>query len=185
VTLNIEQTLWQPADGSGGVTLETVYRSLPGSPSESVPFAVRLLENPKSSLALPGAVDLFGHDCIHAVLGRGLLPQDEAFVLGFTMGTDPAHRFHHEHLFRFCARWLYRGAYRFSRTDAEVFAFAVRAGRTSGAVSLASVDFRALWHLPLTEVRRRVAVDTAFLGQVHAEERARWPGTPAGARLPA
>jgi hypothetical protein len=30
---------------------------------------------------------LEGHDCMHVILGRGLLNQDEAFVIGFTMGS--------------------------------------------------------------------------------------------------
>ena len=56
---------------------------------EDVPLIIKLVENPNyaTSKLFTGAVDLFTHDCIHALLGRGLLPKDEAFVIGFTMGS--------------------------------------------------------------------------------------------------
>ncbi|MEM8576825.1 MAG: hypothetical protein AAGF60_03155, partial [Pseudomonadota bacterium] len=44
-------------------------------------------ENPESPDALPGAIHLNRHDCIHVLLGRGLHVQDEAFVIGATMGA--------------------------------------------------------------------------------------------------
>ena len=56
---------------------------------EDVPLIIKLTENPKyfTSKLFTGAVDLFTHDCIHVILGRGLLPKDEAFVIGYTMGS--------------------------------------------------------------------------------------------------
>ena len=56
---------------------------------EDVPLVIKLTENPKyiSSKLFTGAVDLFSHDCIHVLLGRGLLTKDEAFVIGYTMGS--------------------------------------------------------------------------------------------------
>ena len=56
---------------------------------EDVPLIIKLVENPKyfTSKLFTGAVDLFTHDCIHVLLGRGLLPKDEAFVIGYTMGS--------------------------------------------------------------------------------------------------
>ena len=49
---------------------------------EDVPFIIRLFENPKYNL-FPGSVTLEAHDIIHVLLGRGLLPKDEAFVILF------------------------------------------------------------------------------------------------------
>ena len=51
---------------------------------EDVPLIIKLTENPKyfTSRLFTGAVDLFTHDCIHVILGRGLLPKDEAFAGG-------------------------------------------------------------------------------------------------------
>ena len=53
---------------------------------------MRLLENPKYHLPgvtlFHGAVDLDMHDRIDIALGRGLLTAiDEAFTIGFTMGS--------------------------------------------------------------------------------------------------
>ena len=65
---------------------------------DDVPLIVQLVENPKFDLpwinVFNGAVNLHDHDCIHALLGRGFLPKDEAFVIGFTMGsTNRTHTF--------------------------------------------------------------------------------------------
>ena len=55
---------------------------------EEVPFVIQLVENPRYDVGLfAGNVDLFTHDCIHVLLGRGLLVKDEAFVIGYTMGS--------------------------------------------------------------------------------------------------
>ncbi|MDE0009008.1 MAG: hypothetical protein OXS50_12090, partial [Gammaproteobacteria bacterium] len=59
-----------------------------GFPQDAIPLIVQLVENPKYDLPgvelFDGAADLDTHDNIHILLGRGLLPKDEAFVLGFT-----------------------------------------------------------------------------------------------------
>lgn len=47
-----------------------------------------LLENPDSPLPFAGKIDLYRHDCLHLLLERGLSVEDEAFVVGFTMGND-------------------------------------------------------------------------------------------------
>jgi hypothetical protein len=80
---------WDPGLDNDGLTLCSVYDGMPKDGADAVPWYVRLLENPRSPVALPGAIDLFGHDCLHIVLGRGLLAQDEAFVIGYTMGSAP------------------------------------------------------------------------------------------------
>ena len=49
---------------------------------------VWLLENPKSPFRLSGAVNLFNHDIIHILLNRGMDVDDEAYVIGFTMGNS-------------------------------------------------------------------------------------------------
>ena len=57
---------------------------------DSIPLIIKLVENPKyfTSRLFTGAVNLFTHDCIHIVLDRGLLVKDEAFVIGYTMGSS-------------------------------------------------------------------------------------------------
>src|SRR5262245_53610248 len=116
--MTLEQSRWNPGLDDPERSLASIYQSMPGNLVGAIPWLVKLLENPKSPLAFPGAIDLFGHDCIHILLGRGLLPQDEAFVIGFTMGSSRCPRWQAA-MFRWCAEQLYQGTFRFSHLDAE------------------------------------------------------------------
>jgi hypothetical protein len=182
VSSSVTADSWSPGLENGDRTLAEVYRSMPKNPPSTVPWYVRMLERPGSPLALAGAVDLFGHDCIHVVLGRGVLPQDEAFVLGVTMGADGCSK-PQQSMFRFAARHLYRGPYRFSAIDVAVFDLAVDLGRRMGT-PLHQTDFRRLFERPLREVRRMLGIEREVLCAAYARERARWPFTRASARLP-
>jgi hypothetical protein len=134
-------------------------------------------------VALAGAIDLFGHDCVHILLGRGLLPQDEAFVIGFTMGSSRGCPGWHTALFRWCAEYVYRDDFRFSRLDAEVFDFAVEAGRRQCRVPLSDIDFRAWLTRPLGALRVELGIEPSSLRELYRQEVARWPRTYASLRL--
>ncbi|HEU5074183.1 MAG TPA: hypothetical protein VFU02_08420 [Polyangiaceae bacterium] len=179
----VSQRSWTPRSYDDRRTLGELHACLPGDAATDVPWYVRLLENPKSPVALAGAVDLFTHDCIHLVLGRGLLPQDEAFVLGFTMGTSAWCPGWHARLLGACARYLYRGSYRFSALDQEVFHYAVAAGRTSQVLPLSDIDFASLFDQPLATVRTRIGLRRQWLDEIYEGERRRWPHTAASRRL--
>ena len=172
---------WNPGLANGERRLRDVYRGMPGSFAAKDPWYVRALEQ-RSPLALPHAVDRFARDCLHIVLGRGLLPQDEAFVLGFTVGAAKVSGLQRQ-LFRLLARRLYSKKYRFPEQDADVFDFAFTAAERSSVFALHRVDFRRLLDRPLAEVRRFLGIDEHFLRQVYAEERRRWPSGQASARL--
>jgi hypothetical protein len=185
VTTTAENTLtWNPGLDNGSRRLADVYRTMPRGPASAVPWYVKTLENPRSPIALAGAVDLFGHDCIHIVLGRGLLQQDEAFVIGFTMGASGSCANWERAVFGFAARWFYRGSYRFSHLDRQVFQFAVDAGRSVGTEQLHRFDFRAKFHRRLSELRLALGLNTVALRSHYEVERVRWPQGPASARLP-
>jgi hypothetical protein len=179
------QLEWNPGLSNGDESLRKVHGEMPRDAADGVPWVVRALENPTSPIALPGAVDLFAHDCIHVLLGRGLLAQDEAFVLGFTMGSARGLRNWHVALFKRCAGLLYREPFRFSQLDAEVFAFAVQAARQSGALPLADVVFPSVFEHPLHQVRARLGLKVDALSAIYADERRRWPDAAASRRLPA
>ena len=183
VELTPIQKSWTPWLYDSRLTLCQLHRQLPGDTALGIAWYVKLLENPASPLALAGAVDLFTHDCIHLVLGRGLLPQDEAFVLGFTMGTHRTSPWWHPHLLGFCARHLYRGVYRFSELERNVFRFAFAVGQLSPVPALSQVDFRALYDEPLDRVRAKLGLDPRLLSEIYAGERLRWPETTASRRL--
>lgn len=66
---------WNPGIENGNDTLISVLNTLPGSESIDISWYVKIIENPRSPFSLPGAICLESHDCIHALLGRGLLNQ--------------------------------------------------------------------------------------------------------------
>ena len=97
---------------------------------EDIPLRIKLVENPKwfTSEFFGGAVDLFTHDCIHIILGRGLLLKDEAFVIGYTMGSTRKISRFKRNLFMFCAKYFYPKGYRFGEEERFVFNMGVALG---------------------------------------------------------
>ncbi|PJI91993.1 hypothetical protein BC777_0834 [Yoonia maricola] len=85
IDLNWEE--WNPGLDTDDMTLAEVLATLPAANAEDVPEIIKKYENPESPDALPGAIHLNRHDCIHVLLGRGLHVQDEAFIIGVTMGA--------------------------------------------------------------------------------------------------
>lgn len=78
---------WSPGLDTDDMTLRDVLATLPAAAADEVPEIIKRYENPESPEALPGAISLARHDCIHVLLGRGLHVQDEAFIIGATMGA--------------------------------------------------------------------------------------------------
>ncbi len=183
IALAHEQMTWTPSLADSERSLGSMYAEMPKDPAAAVPWYVRCLENPESSLALAGAIDLFGHDCIHILLGRGLLGQDEAFVIGYTMGASRRSSPWQERLFSFCARHVYQGPYRFRAADAEVFSLASRAAQCSPGAALHDVDFRSWWERPVGELRAALGLSSDFLRAVYAREAMSFPHTAASQRL--
>lgn len=78
---------WNPGLDTDDMTIAEVLASMPAANADDVPAIIKKYENPESPDALPGAITLARHDCIHVLLGRGLHVQDEAFIIGATMGA--------------------------------------------------------------------------------------------------
>jgi hypothetical protein len=158
-----------------------------GLRQEQVPFIVQLVENPRFDLPgfdlFPGATDLATHDYIHILLGRGLLPIDEAFVLGFTMGSTNRVDATEETLYTFFAQYLYPKSYRFGERELAVFRDAVRLGFVSDCVSLAAADYPSLHGHTLRQARDALGIETALLRAYFEIERRRYPDSAASARL--
>jgi hypothetical protein len=171
-----------PFDDS--VTLGDAYDGMPGDPDAAIPWYVRLLENPASPVALPGAIDLFGHDCLHITLGRGMLPQDEAFVLGVAMGASGKLAGWQRRLYAYAAEHLYRGPYRLSRTDRLVFEMGVDFAERHQLTPLHTVAWRDLLHRPLGQVRAAAGIARRALLDAFDRERRLLPHTAAARRLP-
>ena len=89
--------------------------------ADNIHWLIWLLENPKSPLHLHGACKLKGHDYIHVILDRGQAIEDEAFVIGFTMGNDDRTCIWEKKLFKFIAHWLYPKNDRFTKKHLEIY----------------------------------------------------------------
>ena len=88
---------------------------------KNISWLVWLIENPKSPFHLHGAATLHDHDHIHVLLRRGQANDDEAFVIGFTMGNDDRTKSWESKLFKFISRWLYPKTERFTKKQLKIF----------------------------------------------------------------
>lgn len=173
----------------GHLTLREAYDYLGvvGAPQGKIPEVIRWTEGKDSHLVKQffyGGVDLRAHDYIHILLGRGLLPKDEAFVIGFTMGTTNRLDSMNEDAFAYIAKHYYPNAYRMDDEARSVFLDATKLGFIADCPPLDSVDFTPYLDLTVTEVRKRLNLCTGLIQSYYAEvEQPRFPEDPASLRL--
>jgi hypothetical protein len=171
------------------VTLREANQSLDAIrlKQDDVPFIVRMVENPAFDIPLlevfHGATRLETHDNLHILLGRGLLPKDEAFVIGFTMGSTDQVGGSEEFLYGLFAKYFYPRAYRFTDEDLRVFKDAVRLGFVSDCQSLCEADFSRHLDRPLEEVRAALGIESALLRAYYGIEKHRYPASFESQRL--
>ena len=97
---------------------------------KDISWLVWLIENPKSPFHLHGAATLHDHDHIHVLLRRGQANDDEAFVIGFTMGNDDRTKSWESKLFKFISRWLYPKGERFTKKQLKIFDLGFKYGQS-------------------------------------------------------
>lgn len=171
------------------ITLHDAFVSMQeiGFEQEDIPLIVQLVENPKFDLPgidiFNGATGLECHDYIHLILGRGLLPKDEAFVLGFTMGSTNRVRNLEEALYGLFSRFLYPKEYRFDNDDFQVYKDAVRLGYVSDCTPLDSIKWHELQDLSLREAREKLGVEVDLLKAYYQIEAKRYPQSLESQRL--
>ena len=175
---------WFPGLDNDAVTLRKVLSTLPAAPPVAIPWIVRLFENPEGWLRLHGAVNLADHDKIHVLLGRGLLDQDEAFVLGFTMGCTKAVSRLESWFFKVALAHLYPHPYRVPVRILAAFDLGLEAGREFGRRNVHLLLTKEMLDRPLGELRAELGIDTRRLRHYYARERALLPDTPVSRRLP-
>ena len=186
---SIPSEQWHVPLSHGTLTLDEAYQSLRriGLRQEQIPFIVQLVENPRYDVPgiemFPGATDLETHDHIHILLGRGLLPKDEAFVLGFTMGSTNRLSATEERLYEFFTRHLYPKSYRFGDEEIQVFRDAVRLGYISDCLSLAEVQYSRFAGMTLDQVRAELAIEPDLLQAYFRIEQRRYPNAAESQRL--
>lgn len=173
----------------GQRTLAEAYASLQaiGNTAKEVPLMVQMAENPRFAFRglgyFKGRVSLLQHDYIHIVLGRGATPIDEAFVLGFTMGSTDQVSTPEAHLFGFISSVLYPPPYRFNPREVQVFKDAVALGYISDCRPLDQVDFRPMLDWALCRVRAAIGLESDLLEAYYRIEAHRYPDSAASRRL--
>lgn len=143
------------------LTLNQAYQLIGGDPPSQIPFLVWLLENPDSPLALPGSIYLKEHDFIHLLLKRGFSSDDEAYVLGFTMGNDSRTKKWHLFIFQLFSLYLYPQKYRFSQNDMKAFEQGFLLGKKLSIQNLNQIAFQPYLDRNLSEIRVSLGIAIA------------------------
>ena len=123
-----------------------------------IPFRVWLFENPGSPIALPGNVNLYGHDCIHLLLNRGMNSFDEAFVIGFTMGNCDKVKKRHLALFKLLSQAFYPSIFRFKEWHLKVFDLGVMYGQRLKYRDINLENFEYYFDLKIIDVRQKFGI---------------------------
>lgn len=162
------------------------FLSIVSASQYQIPEIIRWTEGKDSHLVRQffyGGVDLLAHDCIHLLLGRGLLTKDEAFVIGYTMGSTQRLETLNKEIFAYIAGHYYPNAYRMDSESQRVFLDATHLGQLSQCRPLDEVDFGPFMDCPLQDLRYRLAVPVKFLNAYYQSiERIRYPMDPASIR---
>ena len=159
----------------------------PLSSFTEVPLMLRLQRDPDLSflgqLVFKAGLDQHQHACIHILLSRGLLPMDQAFALGFTLGsskkgTMPEHRLHAE-----VGRHFYKNVPLFSESEGAVFKEGIKLAYLSFCAPLEGFDFTP-WHdQALRKLREAIGLEPELMRAYFAVERHRYPHSLASQRL--
>jgi hypothetical protein len=176
--------MWHPGLNNDDATMQEVLDTLPGVQGEAIPKEVRWFEDPTSAIALPGAVSLAWHDAIHILLGRGLLDQDEAFVVGFTMGNATSFRREDAATLRNAFSHSYPEPFRVYGIKLTAFDLGVEAGRMIGVPDLADQHGRLPPTWTLRTWRHEFGICADTLRSFYLREKLMIPGTLESARLP-
>ena len=165
---------WHHRLSKGSSILFKVLETMQGFKLDQteVPLTVRLTENPNyfTSKLFTGAVDLFSHDCIHVLLGRGLLVKDEAFVIGYTMGSGKKMSRWRRNLFLWITKYLHPEGYKFTEEERYIFYSGVMAG-SQCPTDLSTVDFKKLLDYKVEAVREKLGIDKDLLKCYYCTEK--------------
>ncbi len=175
---------WNPGLDNDAKTLCEVYGTLPGVNPQEVSMLVRIFENPKSPFAFKGAVTLERHDCIHILLGRGLLNQDEAFVIGFTMGTSKSINTVEEAVFKLITKYLYPKHYRFTKRELNVYEMGLKRGKECRVEKIYDFPFEEYMDWRLGDLRAHIGINKDKLRAVYRKEQKLFPEGKGSKRLP-
>jgi hypothetical protein len=140
-------------------SLSRSYTSFGGMTQSQVPWLIWLLENPDSPVSLAGAIPLREHDYLHLLLDRGKSVEDEAFVIGFTMGNDTRLNFVHTWIFKLASHFLYPKDYRFTKEHLKIFDQGVSIGEKLPIKNLCRFDYSYIDGVNVEQLRSALKID--------------------------
>ena len=146
-------------------TLFECLKNIKGDEQSGIPWIVWLLENPDSIFPLPGKINLYNHDCLHILLERDISLFDEAFVVGFTMGSDIRTNRFHLAVFKIVSSLFYPQEYKFNQLHFKLFDLAFDYGRSLKVKNLNQFNFKAYENKTLSEFRKYLGIDLSEVKQ--------------------
>lgn len=150
------------------VTLKQELSKIALDKPEDIPLIVRLLENPQSPLALPGAISLYDHDCLHVLLEQKTTPEGEAFIVGFCMGNAPETLQIHTTILKFCAKYLYPQEYRFTKSCLLEFERGFGYGKTFKEFRFNRIDFSRFANNSVDQLQQYFGISNTKLPPLHS-----------------
>lgn len=138
-------------------TLVSALKKIAIDSQADIPWIVRLLENPQSPVALPGKISLYNHDCLHILLDKTTTVEDEAFVIGFTMGNDPNIRPWMVRLFKFVSSHWYPKQYRFTLHNWQDYDRGFAWGK-SFVLQFNKIDFQLYQNWKIKDLRQKLGL---------------------------
>lgn len=158
-----------------------------GTAQPESPLMLQIAQNRKFQLAgfalIPETMEQHQHDCIHVLLGRGLLIADEAFTTGFTVASSKKITMTEEKLHAFLSRYLYPELRQLDEHAASIFRDAVKLAYISGCAPLDQFDYDAWLDQPVGKIREVVGLEPDLLRSCFEVEKRRYPGSIASQRL--
>lgn len=163
------------------------FLSIVAAPQGQIPEVIRWTEGKDSHLVRQffyGGVDLQAHDCVHLLLGRGLLTKDEAFVIGFTMGSTNKLETLNKEIFAYIASEYYPNAYKMDAEARKIFMDAARLGHIYKCTPLDEIQFAPHLDQKIGYIRKEINLPVSPLLAYYRDiEKRRHTDDPATARL--
>ena len=150
--------------------VEDIYSVLKKDDAADIPFWVWLLENPQSPLPMPGKISLYNHDYLHILLGRDQAPEDEAFIVGFTMGNDPQTKWYHIFILKIFSYLIYPKLYKLNRQQMKVFDLGFAYGKKLSLQEIHKINFADYKHYALSALRNLFGIRYDDIKALRAKE---------------
>lgn len=180
---------WHVPYHHDALTLQAAVASLPEAASSQLEQTLMLqcLANQHSAATgcqlFHGDVDQHKHNCIHVVLGRGLLKMDQAFTFGFTLGSAKKGIMTEQTMNAFISRHLHASLAGLNEEELAVFKEAVKLASISSCVALDRFNFADWLDLPIRVLRDAIGLEHDLIAAYYAVEQRRYPQNKASQRL--